>query len=73
MPRGPSNDHSACDPRPVRWSRGWSEGLRTLGLRDVGIETDPAACATRAAAGHTTIRADVAAYPSAALRGKVSG
>ncbi|MFE0788015.1 DNA cytosine methyltransferase [Streptomyces mutabilis] len=52
---------------------GWSEGLRTLGLRDVGIETDPAACATRAAAGHTTIRADVTAYPSTALRGKVSG
>jgi DNA (cytosine-5)-methyltransferase 1 len=52
---------------------GWSEGLRTLGLRDVGIEIDPFACATRAAARHTTIRADVAAYPTAHLRGKVSG
>ncbi|MFH8988553.1 DNA cytosine methyltransferase [Streptomyces sp. NPDC017940] len=52
---------------------GWSEGLRTLGLRDIGIEIDPAVCATRAAAGHTTIRADVAAYPTAPLRGKVSG
>ncbi|MGW0839610.1 DNA cytosine methyltransferase [Streptomyces sp. NPDC002787] len=52
---------------------GWSEGLRALGLRDVGIEIDPAACATRAAAGHTTIRADVAAYPTAPLRGKVAG
>ncbi|MFI5855691.1 DNA cytosine methyltransferase [Streptomyces parvulus] len=52
---------------------GWSQGLRTLGLRDIGIEIDPAVCATRAAAGHTTIRADVAAYPSTALRGKVSG
>ncbi|CAL9302823.1 DNA cytosine methyltransferase [Streptomyces sp. SudanB135_2055] len=52
---------------------GWSEGLRTLGLRDVGIETDPAVCATRAAAGHTTIQADVAAYPTAPLRGNVSG
>ncbi|SEC89819.1 DNA cytosine methyltransferase [Streptomyces sp. PAN_FS17] len=52
---------------------GWSEGLRALGLRDVGIENDPAACATRVAAGHTTIRADVAAYPTAPLRGKVSG
>ncbi|MFC8874468.1 DNA cytosine methyltransferase [Streptomyces ardesiacus] len=52
---------------------GWSQGLRALGLRDVGIEIDPAACATRAAAGHTTIRADVAAYPTAPLRGKVSG
>ncbi|MGW4571362.1 DNA cytosine methyltransferase [Streptomyces tendae] len=52
---------------------GWSEGLRTLGLRDVGVEIDPVVCATRAAAGHTTIRADVAAYPTASLRGKVSG
>jgi DNA (cytosine-5)-methyltransferase 1 len=52
---------------------GWSEGLRALGLRDIGIEVDPAVCATRAAAGHTTIRADVAAYPTAPLRGKVSG
>ncbi|MEU0455286.1 DNA cytosine methyltransferase [Streptomyces sp. NPDC006129] len=52
---------------------GWSEGLRALGLRDMGIEIDPAVCATRAAAGHTTIRADVAAYPTAPLRGKVSG
>ncbi|MFE0675568.1 DNA cytosine methyltransferase [Streptomyces sp. NPDC058867] len=52
---------------------GWSEGLRALGLRDVGIEIDPSACATRTAAGHTTIRADVAAYPTAPLRGKVAG
>jgi DNA (cytosine-5)-methyltransferase 1 len=52
---------------------GWSEGLRALGLRDIGIEIDPAVCATRAAAGHTTIRADVADYPTAPLRGKVSG
>ncbi|MGW0565745.1 DNA cytosine methyltransferase [Streptomyces tauricus] len=52
---------------------GWSEGLRALGLQDVGIEIDSAVCATRTAAGHTTIRADVAAYPTSALRGKVSG
>ncbi|MET9254443.1 DNA cytosine methyltransferase [Streptomyces sp. NPDC003717] len=52
---------------------GWSEGLRTLGLRDIGIEIDPAVCATRAAAGHTTIRADVAAYPTTPLQGDVSG
>ncbi|MFE0372964.1 DNA cytosine methyltransferase [Streptomyces tendae] len=52
---------------------GWSQGLRTLGLRDVGIEIDPAVCVTRTAAGHTTIRADVAAYPTGPLRGKVSG
>ncbi|MGW3156389.1 DNA cytosine methyltransferase [Streptomyces sp. NPDC001089] len=52
---------------------GWSEGLRGLGLRDVGIEIDASACATRTAAGHATIRADVAAYPTAPLRGKVTG
>ncbi|MBT2380058.1 DNA cytosine methyltransferase [[Kitasatospora] papulosa] len=52
---------------------GWSQGLRALGIREIGIEVDPAACATRAAAGHTTIRADVATYPTAPLRRKVSG
>lgn len=43
---------------------GWSEGLRALGLADIGVELDPWACATRAAAGHATIRADVATYPA---------
>jgi DNA (cytosine-5)-methyltransferase 1 len=52
---------------------GWSEGLRMLGLTDVGIEWDAAACATRAAAGHLTIRADVAAYPTEPFVGKVEG
>lgn len=53
---------------------GWSEGLRLLGLEDVGIEWDAAACATRAAAGHRTIRADVAAYPMQPfMAGKVEG
>lgn len=42
---------------------GVSEGLRLLGLTDVGVEWDPAACATRAAAGHRTIRADVTRMP----------
>lgn len=39
---------------------GWDEGLRDLGIAPLGIEWDEAACATRAAAGHETIRADVA-------------
>lgn len=52
---------------------GWSEGLRALGLSDVGIEWDAAACATRAAAGHRTIRADVARYPTQPFTGKVTG
>ncbi|GAA5048403.1 DNA cytosine methyltransferase [Streptomyces similanensis] len=52
---------------------GWSQGLRALGLTDTGIDTDPAVCATRTAAGRTTIHADVADHPTAPLRGKVSG
>lgn len=42
---------------------GWSEGLRRLGLADIGIEWDWAACLTRRAAGHVTIQADVSQYP----------
>lgn len=47
---------------------GWSEALRRLGLSEVALEWDARACATRAAAGHrTTIRTDVAAYPTEPL------
>jgi DNA (cytosine-5)-methyltransferase 1 len=42
---------------------GWSEGLRSLGLSDVGVELDPDCCLTRRAAGHRTLRADVSVYP----------
>ncbi|MFI8079594.1 DNA cytosine methyltransferase [Kitasatospora sp. NPDC086009] len=52
---------------------GWSEGLHRLGHTDIGLEIDAAACATRAAAGHRTIRTDVATYPTTPLVGKVSG
>ena len=52
---------------------GWDTGAAALGVRPVGIELDAAACATRAAAGHTTIRADVAAFPVEQLAGKVRG
>ena len=41
---------------------GWSEAARALGVDEVGIEWDAAACATRKAAGHATIQADVAAF-----------
>lgn len=58
---------------PYSGPRGWSEGLRTLGLTDIGIELDAAACATAAAAGHRTIRSDVASFPLAHLAGKVDG
>lgn len=53
--------------------RGWSEGLRSLGRSDVGIEIDASACATAAAAGHLTIRADVARYPAEMFAGRLEG
>lgn len=40
-----------------------------LGLEDIGIEWDRDACLTRKAAGHLTVRADVAQYPPEAFRG----
>jgi len=39
---------------------GWSEGLRGLGYRARGIDSDPIACATGRAAGHERLLADVA-------------
>jgi DNA (cytosine-5)-methyltransferase 1 len=52
---------------------GWAEGLRALGLRDIGVEIDPWACATRAAAGHLAIRADISTLPIEPFRGRISG
>lgn len=52
---------------------GWSEGLRMLGLSDVGIEWDESACLTRAAAGHLTIRADVSQVPEVPFMCRVDG
>lgn len=49
---------------------GWSEGLRHLGLRDIGLEWDTAACRTRHAAGHLTIQTDIAQYPTAPFQGR---
>ncbi|GAA3143198.1 DNA cytosine methyltransferase [Planomonospora alba] len=48
---------------------GWSTGLRLLGLEDLGIEIDPTACATRTAAGHATVCADVSALDPADFAG----
>lgn len=52
---------------------GWSEGLRMLGLRDLGLEWDAAACATRGAAGHGTVRCDVSRFVLEPLIGRVWG
>ncbi|MFC9285668.1 DNA cytosine methyltransferase [Streptomyces sp. NPDC057052] len=53
--------------------RGWSEGLRMLGLSDIGLEWDWSACKTAVAAGHATIQTDVAQYPTAPFKGRVKG
>ncbi|MFP8960010.1 DNA cytosine methyltransferase [Streptomyces nanhaiensis] len=52
---------------------GWDEAARQLGLRPVGLEWDAAACATRAAAGHLTIRTDIAQYPTRPFTGLARG
>jgi len=52
---------------------GWSEGLRILNLQDIGLEWDEAACKTRAAAGHLTVRVDVSCFALGPLLGKVWG
>lgn len=56
---------------------GWSEGLRMLApdlhATEIGLEWDSGACDTRAAAGHATIRTDIAAYPTEPFSGKVTG
>ncbi|MFC0623796.1 DNA cytosine methyltransferase [Kribbella deserti] len=41
---------------------GWDVAARVLGLRTVGIESDPDACCTRRAVGHDTIEGDVRHY-----------
>lgn len=52
---------------------GWSEGIKALGLRDIGLEWDTAACKTRAVAGHATIQCDVSTYPTAPFKGRIRG
>jgi hypothetical protein len=49
---------------------GWSCGLRALGLHDIGVEWDAAACATRIAEGHLTIQGDVSKTPTAPFKGR---
>ena len=52
---------------------GWDVAAHALGLAPVGYEYDADACATRAAAGLRTIRADVSAVPLEPLAGRVAG
>lgn len=52
---------------------GWAEGLRLLGLTDIGLEWDTAACRTAHAAGHATIQTDVAQYPTTQFVDQITG
>lgn len=53
---------------------GWDEGARSVGIADViGLEWERNACRTRSAAGHRTVRTDVAVYPTEPFAGKVRG
>lgn len=52
---------------------GWAEGLLPLGLSEIGVELDRWACATRRAAGHRVVRADVTHFPVEHLTGRVDG
>lgn len=52
---------------------GWCLGARALGMASIGIEWGGPECATRAAVGLATIRADVAQYPPERFAGKVEG
>ncbi|HEV8653310.1 MAG TPA: DNA cytosine methyltransferase [Actinomycetes bacterium] len=52
---------------------GWEWAARALDIDPIGFELDPWACATRAAAGLRTVRADVARLPVGHLAGRVWG
>jgi DNA (cytosine-5)-methyltransferase 1 len=52
---------------------GWTEALAVLGLRDIGLELNTAACLTRRGAGHATIQCDVTQYPTRPFKGSITG
>jgi DNA (cytosine-5)-methyltransferase 1 len=52
---------------------GWSVALRQLGMEDVGLELNTAACLTRKADGHATIQCDVGQYPTWPFKGRTTG
>lgn len=82
MPNSPIWEHHQTAPPhidvldPCAGPGGWSVAAAMLGFREVGIELDPSACATRAAAGHLTVRADVSLISTKRLRrlaGRIRG
>lgn len=52
---------------------GWSEGLRLVGLPELGVEWDAQACATRAHAGHSTLCADISELSTSPFAGHYDG
>ena len=56
---------------------GWSEGLRmfspAMHRTEIGFEWDMAACLTRTAAGHRTVRTDIAQFPLEQFGERVTG
>ncbi|WP_405019588.1 DNA cytosine methyltransferase [Kitasatospora sp. NBC_00070] len=52
---------------------GFAEALRGHGRTEIGLELSETACRTRAAAGHATVRCDVAQYPVEPFAGRVAG
>lgn len=52
---------------------GFDLGARALGLDPIGFEWDQAACATRAAAGLRTVRADVTQTATTPMAGRLDG
>ncbi|WP_416477052.1 DNA cytosine methyltransferase [Streptomyces sp. LKA04] len=52
---------------------GWTEALAGLGLSDIGLELDTAACQTRHGARHATIQCDVTQYPTWPFKGRTTG
>jgi DNA (cytosine-5)-methyltransferase 1 len=57
--RRPPHDRAAHTIDLCAGPGGWEVAARHLGLHAVGVEVDPDACATRAAAGLDTVQADV--------------
>jgi DNA (cytosine-5)-methyltransferase 1 len=52
---------------------GWTEALVGLGLSDIGLELNTAACQTRRGAGHATVQCDVTQYPTWPFKGRTTG
>jgi DNA (cytosine-5)-methyltransferase 1 len=61
--------NSAAQVTEIFAGIGFSEVLRTLGLRSCGLEMDAATCATRRAAKHLTTECDVTQHPTAPFAG----